>query len=137
MDQARVEQLGAKAIEPELNNLKDVKTRDYFTALMGRTTTDFEFSLFTLMIYADLKDPHRYAFYLIQAGIGLPDRDYYLKPEFAAQKTAYQMCHNKGWTECVEVALLCFGPTGVRDFVNAPALGALTKSPPPMTRFWR
>lgn len=86
MDQARVEQLGAKAIEPELNNLKDVKTRDYFTALMGRTTTDFEFSLFTLMIYADLKDPHRYAFYLIQAGIGLPDRDYYLKPEFAAQK---------------------------------------------------
>jgi predicted metalloendopeptidase len=43
MDQARVEQLGAKAIEPELNNLKDVKTRDYFTALMGRTTTDFEF----------------------------------------------------------------------------------------------
>ncbi|PYK32926.1 MAG: hypothetical protein DME58_04825 [Verrucomicrobia bacterium] len=67
----------------------------------------FEFSLFTLMIYADLKDPHRYAFYLIQAGIGLPDRDYYLKPEFAAQKTAYQMCHNKEWTECVEVALLC------------------------------
>src|SRR3954447_16860530 len=59
MDQARVEQLGAKAIEPELNNLKDVKTRDYFTALMGRTTTDFEFSLFTLMIYPDLKDPHR------------------------------------------------------------------------------
>ena len=57
MDQARVEQLGAKAIEPELNNLKDVKTRDYFTALMGRTTTDFEFSLFTLMIYADLKEP--------------------------------------------------------------------------------
>jgi len=107
MDQARVEQLGAKAIEPELNNLKDVKTRDYFTALMGRTTTDFEFSLFTLMIYADLKDPHRYAFYLTQAGIGLPDRDYYLKPEFAAQKTAYQMCHNKEWTECVEVALLC------------------------------
>jgi hypothetical protein len=60
MDQARVEQHSAKAIEPELNNLKDVKTRDYFTPLMGRTTTDFEFSLFTVMIYADLKDPHRF-----------------------------------------------------------------------------
>ena len=57
---------------------------------MGRTTTDFEFSLFNAMIDADLKDPHRYAFYLTQAGIGLPDRDYYLKPDFAAQKTAYR-----------------------------------------------
>ena len=57
---------------------------------MGRTTTDFEFSLFNPMIDADLKDPKKYAFYLTQAGIGLPDRDYYLKPDFAAQKTAYQ-----------------------------------------------
>jgi putative endopeptidase len=90
MDEARVEQLGATAIEPELNTLKDAKTRDDLAALMGRTATDFEFSLFNPMIDADLKDPHRYAFYLTQAGIGLPDRDYYLKPEFAAQKTAYQ-----------------------------------------------
>ena len=42
------------------------------------------------MIDVDLKDPHRYAFYLTQAGLGLPDRDYYLKQDFAAQKTAYQ-----------------------------------------------
>ena len=55
MDQARVEQLGAKAIEPELNNFKDVKTRDDFAALMGRTTTDFECSLFNVMIDVDLR----------------------------------------------------------------------------------
>jgi putative endopeptidase len=90
MDEARVEQLGAKAIEPELNDLKNAKTRDDFGALMGRTTTDFEFSLFNVAIDADLKDPKHYAFYLTQAGVGLPDRDYYLKPDFAAQKTAYQ-----------------------------------------------
>src|SRR5215471_13985173 len=90
MDEARVGQLGAKAIEPELNNLKNIKTRDEFAAFMGRTTTDFAFSLFNPIIEVDLKDPKKYAFYLTQAGIGLPDRDYYLKPEFAAQKTAYQ-----------------------------------------------
>jgi putative endopeptidase len=90
MDEARVEQLGAKPIESELNNLKDIKTLDEFAALMGRTTTDFEFSLFNPMIDVDLKDPKKYAFYLTQAGIGLPDRDYYLKPDFAAQKSAYQ-----------------------------------------------
>ena len=90
MDETRVEQLGAKAIDPELNDLKNAKTRDDFAALMGRTTTDFEFSLFNPGIDVDLKDPNKYAFYLTQAGIGLPDRDYYLKPDFAAQKTAYQ-----------------------------------------------
>ena len=90
MDEARAEQLGAKAIDPELIELKKAKTRDDFAALMGRTTTDFEFSLFNMVIDADLKDPNKYAFYLTQAGIGLPDRDYYLKPDFAAQKTAYQ-----------------------------------------------
>ena len=90
MDEARVEQLGAKAIDPELNDLKNAKTRDDFAALMGRTTTDFEFSLFNPLIDVDLKDPKKYAFYLGQAGIGLPDRDYYLKPDFTGQKTAYQ-----------------------------------------------
>src|SRR5215475_12609722 len=90
MDEARVEQLGAKAIDPELNDLKNAKARDDFAALMGRTTTDFEFSLFNPMIDVDLKDPKKYAFYLTQAGIGLPDRDYYLKADFAAQKAAYQ-----------------------------------------------
>src|SRR5690349_676047 len=90
MDEARVEQLGPKAIDAELNDLKSAKTRDELAALMGRTTTDFEFSLFNPVIEVDLKDPTKYAFYLNQAGIGLPDRDYYLKPDFAAQKTAYQ-----------------------------------------------
>ena len=90
MDEARVEQLGAKAIEQELDDLKQAKTRDDFAALMGRTMADFEFSLFNPTIDVDLKDPKKYAFYLTQAGIGLPDRDYYLKPDFAAQKSAYQ-----------------------------------------------
>jgi len=90
MDEARAEQLGAKAIDPELNDLKNAKTRDDFATLMGRTSTDFEFSLFNPAIDVDLKDPKKYALYLTQAGIGLPDRDYYLKSDFAMQKTAYQ-----------------------------------------------
>src|SRR5207244_6075930 len=83
MDEMRAEQLGAKAIDPELNDLKNAKTRDDCAALMGRASTDFEFSLFNPAIDVDLKDPKKYAFYLTQAGIGLPDRDYYLKPDFA------------------------------------------------------
>src|ERR1700693_321092 len=90
MDEARAEQLAEKAIDPELNDLKNAKTRDDIASLMGRTTTDFESSLFNPVIDVDLKDPNKYAFYLTQAGIGLPDRDYYLKRDFAAQKAVYQ-----------------------------------------------
>lgn len=57
---------------------------------MGRTNADFEGSIFNLGIEIDVKDPSTYVVYVGQGGLGLPDRDYYLKPDFAAQKTKYQ-----------------------------------------------
>ena len=80
MDEARIEQLGAKPIESVLSEVKKAKTRDDLAALMGRESLDYESSLFSYGIDVDLKDPSKYAFYLRQSGLGLPDRDYYLKP---------------------------------------------------------
>src|SRR5438046_4738842 len=57
---------------------------------MGREWLDYESSIFSYGIEVDLKDPTKYAFYLRQGGLGLPDRDYYLKSEFEKQKAAYQ-----------------------------------------------
>ena len=90
MDEARIEALGARAIAAQLNAVRHAKTRDELAALMGRNNLDFEGTLFNLFIDVDLKDPKRYAVYIGQGGLGLPDRDYYLKPDFAAQKAAYQ-----------------------------------------------
>jgi putative endopeptidase len=90
MDEARIEQLGAKSIEGLLSEAKKARTRDDLVALMGRESLDYESSLFSYGIDVDLKDPSKYAFYLRQSGLGLPDRDYYLKPEFEKQKSAYQ-----------------------------------------------
>lgn len=90
MDQARIEQLGAKAIAAELDDVKRARTRADLAALMGRSATDFESSVFDYWIAVDLKDPSRYAFYLTQSGLGLPDRDYYLTPAFAEQKAAFR-----------------------------------------------
>src|SRR5438093_6047387 len=90
MDEARVEQLGAKPIESVLSEVKKAETRDDLAALMGRESLDYESSLFSYGIDVDLKDPGKYAFYLRQAGLGLPDRDYYLKTEFETKKSAYQ-----------------------------------------------
>jgi putative endopeptidase len=90
MNEARIESLGARPIAPELDAARAAVSRITFAALMGHSVDDFESSLFNINTDADLKDPSRYAVYLSQGGLGLPDRDYYLKPEFAAAKTAYQ-----------------------------------------------
>src|SRR5438067_7891272 len=85
MDEARIEQLGAKPIESLLSEVKNADTRDDLAALMGRESLDYESALFSYGIDVDLKDPSKYAFYLRQAGLGLPDRDYYLKTELKKQ----------------------------------------------------
>ena len=90
MDAQRIEQLGIKPIEQDLDAVKQAKTRDALAALMGHNQNGFDYTLFSFFVEADLKDISHYAFYLSQAGIGLPDRDYYLKPSFAKQKAAYE-----------------------------------------------
>jgi len=90
MDEAGVNKLGDQPIATNLDAVKQWKAHDDLAAPMGRTTTDFESSLFSFYIDADLKDPTHYAFYISQSRLGLPDRNYYLKPGFAKQKAAYQ-----------------------------------------------
>jgi putative endopeptidase len=90
MDQARIEKLGAGPIRAELVAVRQARNRQDLAKLMGRSNSDFYSSVFVLGIDVDLKDVGRYALFLGQAGLGLPDRDYYLQASFAAQKQAYQ-----------------------------------------------
>jgi len=90
MDEARVEELGAKPIAKELDDVRAATTREALAGLMGRWTHDFEGTLFGTFIDVDLKDPSKYAVYLGQSGLGLPDRDYYLSADFAETKAKYQ-----------------------------------------------
>ncbi|MEA3173385.1 MAG: putative endopeptidase, partial [Gammaproteobacteria bacterium] len=80
------------------------KNRQDLGKLMGRSGSDFYSSIFNLSIDVDLKDVSRYALSVSQAGLGLPDRDYYLQSSFALQKAAYQSYVEKllsllGWPE--------------------------------------
>ena len=90
MDEPRVERLGAMPLAPLLDEVRTATSRDRLAALMGRSNADLHGSLFSSIIDVDLKDPNHYALYIGQGGLGLPDRDYYLQPSFAAQKTQYQ-----------------------------------------------
>lgn len=90
MNEAQIEKTGAAPLKEKVAELQSVKTREALAAMMGRHNSDLEGGIFGLFIDVDLKDPSKYAVYVGQAGLSLPDRDYYLKPDFAAQKGKYQ-----------------------------------------------
>ena len=48
---------------------------------MGQNQRGFGTAIFGGFVYDDAKDPQRYTTYLGQAGLGLPDRDYYLETD--------------------------------------------------------
>ncbi|HLY79577.1 MAG TPA: M13 family metallopeptidase, partial [Caulobacteraceae bacterium] len=90
MDEKRVDALGARPLAPEFAEIKAADSRAAIAELMGKGSRSFFGGAFDADIGVDAKDPQHYAIYLGQGGLGLPDRDYYLEPSFAAQKTAYQ-----------------------------------------------
>jgi len=90
MDEAKVEALGARPLSQGLAEIRAARTRDQLAAIMGRSQGDFGGSMFAAYVSDDAKDPLKYAAYLTQAGLNLPNRDYYLEDRFAPQKAAYQ-----------------------------------------------
>jgi putative endopeptidase len=90
MDDKRIEKVAAAPLQEKVAQIQAAKSRDEIGAMMGRHNSDLEGTIFGLTIDVDLKDPQRYIVYIGQAGLGLPDRDYYSKPEFAKQKAKYQ-----------------------------------------------
>jgi putative endopeptidase len=90
MDETRAEQLDATPLAADLAAIRAEKTKSDVVALMGKAETGFQRSLFSIGIGPDAKAPTRYAVHLAPAGLGLPDRDYYLSDQFADKKAKYQ-----------------------------------------------
>ncbi len=104
MDEAAVEKRGVQPLRADLDAVKAVGDRTAFAALLGDAQHGYGTSLFDLGVQPDARDPTRYSIGLGQAGLGLPDRDYYLQPKFADKKAAYaayvaQLLHMIDWPE--------------------------------------
>ena len=104
MDEAAAEKADSKPIQPYLDDVKNAQTRDDVAALMGRSHRMFGGSIFGAFIRDDAKNPDYYTVYLGQAGLGLPDREFYLQDRFKQQKDRYQqyvaqMLTLAGWPE--------------------------------------
>ena len=102
MDDARIEQLGAAPLKPELDRIAAIRTRKDLSAALGgsiRADTDvlnatnlYTERPFGLWVAEDLNDTSKYRPYLMQGGLGMPDRDYYLSatPRFVELRAKYQ-----------------------------------------------
>ncbi len=90
LDDATAEKLDAKPIQPHLKAVKKAKTRDDIARLMGRSAGRFGRSFFGASVSDDAKNPDKYALYLSQSGLGLADREFYLRDNFKPQKERYQ-----------------------------------------------
>jgi putative endopeptidase len=77
-----VRALDASPIAADLAAIRGVKTKSDLAVLMGRTKRGFGASLFFVGIGPDAKDPNRNTLSASQGGLGLPDRDYYLRDSF-------------------------------------------------------
>ena len=109
MDEAAVEALDAKPLAADLAAIRKAKTLQAIAAMMGASNGGFGGSVFAAYISQDAKDPNVNVTYLTQAGLGLPNRDYYLEAKFAEKKTAYQAYVAKlltmaGWADAEKAA---------------------------------
>ncbi|HEX2122117.1 MAG TPA: M13-type metalloendopeptidase, partial [Thermoanaerobaculia bacterium] len=104
LDEATAEKLDAKPIEPYLAAVKKAETHADVARLMGRSSGAFGRSFFGAGVSDDAKNPDKYTLYLSQSGLGLPDREFYLRDNFKPQKERYQkyvaeMLTLAGWPE--------------------------------------
>ncbi len=81
MDEAVVEKLGAAPMKPLLQEIGDVKDAGSLMAMAGKLHALGMGAVFQLVVAPDFKDPNIDIAHFFQGGLGLPDRDYYLKED--------------------------------------------------------
>ena len=89
MDEEAIEGAGVKPLQPIFQAIADLKDRATLSRALGATvradvdvlnsTSIHTRNILGLWVAQDLDDPTNYAPFLLQGGLGMPDRDYYLQ----------------------------------------------------------
>jgi putative endopeptidase len=90
MQEDRIEVLGLRPLQPILKRVEGISNRRSLATFLGGTlradvdvlnaTHVYTDNLFGLWVAQDLDHPDRYVPFLLQGGLGMPDRSYYLDP---------------------------------------------------------
>lgn len=86
LDLQTVEKLGMKPIAPWLDTVRKTGKAGYAKTVAEATRARID-TPFAFYVGQDDKAPDHYILNLSQSGLGMPDRDYYLKDDAAMQKT--------------------------------------------------
>jgi putative endopeptidase len=89
MDETAVERAGLAAIKPQLDRIAKVKNPKSWQAALHDLHKVGQWVVFEPIVAPDPKDSTKYTVTLQPAGFGLPERDYYVKPEHADKLIAY------------------------------------------------
>jgi putative endopeptidase len=109
MDEERVEAVGTGPLKVDLDRVRAIKSLSDMSRYMGSSSSGFGSSILRMEVIADSEDTTRYILELSQSGLGLPGRQYYLKPELAATKQKYEahvarMLELAGWPDASQLA---------------------------------
>jgi endothelin-converting enzyme/putative endopeptidase len=86
MDEAGIEKLGLAPLKPILDRIDAMTSKDQLPSVLGELHRDGVDALFDFGAGQDAKDAESEIAIAYQGGIGLPDRDYYLKTDAASVK---------------------------------------------------
>lgn len=86
MDEAGIEARGLKPLAPLFARINRVKDVDSLIRVLAEFHRLGVFAAFDFGVEQDDKESTRYSMMLAQGGLGLPDRDYYLKTDPKAQE---------------------------------------------------
>jgi putative endopeptidase len=91
VDTAAIEKKGLSPAKKDLAAIAALNTLDEVAHAMGNPAAPVD-GPFAMAIAADAKEPSRYVATITQSGLGMPNRDYYLKddPALAAAREAYR-----------------------------------------------
>ena len=88
MDSVAIDKAGLEPLKPTLDSIAAISDRKALARFLGSTlradvdafnaTNVYTENLFGLWVAQDLDDPSRYSPFLLQGGLGMPDRSYYL-----------------------------------------------------------
>jgi len=90
MDEARLEQLDASPLKPDLVRVDAIPSKADFTRFMAASFADAGDTLFALGTIPDPNNPAMNTLFVGSNGMGLPDRDYYLLEKYKPQLAAYR-----------------------------------------------
>ncbi len=90
MDEARAEELGIRPIAARLAAVDAIKTKADLVRTLGELSMLGMSGPVGCFVGTDAKKSDEHILHISQAGLGLPDRDYYLDAKFKAKLAAYQ-----------------------------------------------